>query len=195
MRVNDLLNLPPDLPIPRDDGACAHLAGMALPPIGLPATDGSIVRLDDPAAPRTVVFAYPRTGRPGEDPPGGVDAWNAIPGARGCTPQACGYRDRYAELTALGVRVFGLSTQDTAYQREAVERLHLPFPILSDEPLELARALRLPTFETTGLTLFKRFTLIVDGGRIEHVLYPVFPSDRDAEQVIAWLQGPESVQA
>jgi peroxiredoxin len=168
---------------------------MALPPIGLSATDGSTVRLDDPAAPRTVVFAYPRTGRPGEDPPGGLDAWNAIPGARGCTPQACAYRDRYAELTALGVRVFGLSTQDTAYQREAVDRLHLPFPILSDENLELARALRLPTFETTGLTLFKRFTLIVDAGRIEHVLYPVFPSDRDAEQVIAWLRGPGSVRA
>lgn len=195
MRVNDLLNLPPDLPIPRDDGACAHLAGMAMPPIGLPATDGYTVRLDDRAAPRTVVFAYPRTGRPGEDPPGGVDPWNAIPGARGCTPQACAYRDRYAELTALGVRVFGLSTQDTAYQREAVERLHLPFPILSDEGLELAHALRLPTFETTGLTLFKRFTLIVDGGRIAHVLYPVFPSDRDAEQVIAWLRGSGSVQA
>lgn len=195
MRVNDLLNLPPDLPIPHDDGACAHLPGMAMPPIGLLATDGSTVRLDDPTAPRTVVFAYPRTGRPGEDPPGGLEAWNAIPGARGCTPQACAYRDRHAEMTALGVRVFGLSTQDSAYQQEAVERLHLPFPILSDEGLELAHALRLPTFETTGLTLFKRFTLIVNAGRIEHVLYPVFPSDRDAEQVIAWLDGPGSAPA
>jgi peroxiredoxin len=195
MRVNDLLNLPPDLPVPRDDGACAHLPGMTVPPIGLLATDGSTVRLDDPTAPRTVVFAYPRTGRPGEDPPGGLEAWNAIPGARGCTPQACGYRDRHADLVALGVRVFGLSTQDTAYQQEAVERLHLPFPILSDERLELAHVLRLPTFETTGLTLFKRFTLVIDAGRIEHVLYPVFPSDRDAEQVIAWLRGPGSVQA
>jgi peroxiredoxin len=192
VRVNDLLNLPPDLPIPRDDGATAHLPGSAMPPIGLPATDGSTVRLDDPLAPRTVVFAYPRTGRPGEDPPGGLEAWNAIPGARGCTPQACAYRDRFDELSALGVRVFGLSTQDTAYQREAVERLHLPFPILSDESLELCLALRLPTFETTGLTLFKRFTLIVRAGRIEHVLYPVFPSDRDAEQVIAWLRGTGS---
>jgi len=192
VRVNDLLNLPPDLPIPRDDGACAYLPGMAVPPIGLVATDGSIVRLDDPTAPRTVVFAYPRTGRPGEEPPGGLDAWNAIPGARGCTPQACAYRDRHAELVALGVRVFGLSTQDTAYQREAVERLHLPFPILSDEALELGRALRLPTFEAAGLTLFRRFTLIVRAGRIEHVLYPVFPSDRDAEQVIAWLGGAGS---
>ena len=195
MRVNDLLNLPPDLPIPRDDGAADHLPGMAIPPIGLAATDGSTVRLDGPDAPRTVVFAYPRTGRPGEDPPGGLEAWNAIPGARGCTPQACAYRDHYAELQALGVRVFGLSTQDTAYQREAVERLHLPFPILSDERLELGRALRLPTFETTGLTLFKRFTLVIRDGRIEHVFYPVFPSDRDAEQVIEWLRGPGLVEA
>ena len=195
MRVNDLLNLPPDLPIPRDDGATDHLPGTAIPAIGLPATDGSTVRLDGPDAPRTVVFAYPRTGRPGEDPPGGLEAWNAIPGARGCTPQACAYRDRYAELQALGVRVFGLSTQDTAYQLEAVERLHLPFPILSDERLEFGRALRLPTFETTGLTLFKRFTLVIRGGRIEHVFYPVFPSDRDADQVIAWLRGPGLVQA
>ena len=195
MRVNDLLNLPPDLPIPRDDGATDHLPGAAVPAIALPATDGSTVRLDGPDAPRTVVFAYPRTGRPGEDPPGGLEAWNAIPGARGCTPQACAYRDRYAELQALGVRVFGLSTQDTAYQLEAVERLHLPFPILSDERLEFGRALRLPTFETTGLTLFKRFTLVIRGGRIEHVFYPVFPSDRDADQVIAWLRGPGLVQA
>ena len=192
MRVNDLLNLPPDLPIPRDDGACAHLPGLAVPPIALVATDGTTVRLDDPTAPRTVVFAYPRTGRPGEDPPGGLESWNAIPGARGCTPQACAYRDRHAELTALGVRVFGLSTQDTAYQREAVERLHLPFPILSDESLELGRALRLPTFEAAGLTLFRRFTLVIRAGRIEHVMYPVFPSDRDAESVIAWLRGPGS---
>ena len=187
MRVTDLLNLPPDLPIPRDDGATAHLPGMAMPPIGLVATDGSTVRLDDPTAPRTVVFAYPRTGRPGEDPPGGLEAWNAIPGARGCTPQACAYRDHFDELTALGVRIFGLSTQDTAYQREAVERLHLPFPILSDESLELGHSLRLPTFETTGLTLFKRFTLIVRAGRIVKVFYPVFPPDRNAGDVLAWL--------
>jgi peroxiredoxin len=187
MRTDELFTLPADLPVPVDDGACDHLPGMTLPPIGLLATDRSTVRLDDRAAPRTVVFAYPRTGRPGEDPPGGLQSWDAIPGARGCTPQACGYRDRFAELTALGVRVFGLSTQDTAYQREAVERLGLPFAILSDERLELGRALDLPTFETTGLTLFKRFTLVISGGRIEHVLYPIFPSDRDAEQVIGWL--------
>ena len=188
MRTDELLTLPSDLPVPVDDGACAHLIGMALPPIGLRATDGSIVRLDDPTAPRTVVFAYPRTGRPGEDPPGGLESWNAIPGARGCTPQACAYRDRFDDLTALGVRVYGLSTQDTAYQREAVDRLHLPFAILSDERLELTHALRLPTFETTGMTLHRRHTLVIRTGAIEHVLYPVFPSDRDAEQVIAWLR-------
>jgi len=187
MQPADLLSLPPDLPVPIDDGATDRLPGMAMPAVALPATDGSEVRLDDPSAPRTVVFAYPRTGRPGEEPPGGTVAWNAIPGARGCTPQACAYRDRFAELTALGVRIFGLSTQDTAYQRELVDRLELPYPILSDQHLELARALGLPTFETEGLTLLKRHTLVIDGGRIEHVLYPVFPSDRDAEQVIAWL--------
>ena len=187
MQPAELLSLPPDLPVPVDDGATDHLPGMAMPPLALPATDGSEVRLDDASAPRTVVFAYPRTGRPGEEPPGGTVAWNAIPGARGCTPQACAYRDHFAELRSFGVRVFGLSTQDTAYQRELVERLELPYPVLSDERLELAHALRLPTFETEGLTLFKRHTIVIDGGRIEHVLYPVFPSDRDAEQVIAWL--------
>ena len=134
------------------------------------------------------MFAYPRTGRPDEDPPGGLAAWDAIPGARGCTPQACAYRDRHGALVAAGARVFGLSTQDTAYQQEMAERLHLPFPVLSDEPLELADALRLPTFETAGLTLFKRHTLVIRDGTIEHVLYPVFPSDRDAEQVLAWLE-------
>lgn len=191
MRTDELLNLPPDLPVPEDDGACDHLVGLSMPPIALLATDGTRVRLDQPdpgGAPRTVVFAYPRTGRPDEDPPGGLAAWNAIPGARGCTPQACAYRDHHAALVAAGARVFGLSTQDGGYQRELVDRLHLPYPVLSDESLELANALRLPTFETTGLTLFKRHTLVVRDGRIEHVLYPVFPSDRDAEQVLAWLE-------
>ncbi len=191
MRTDDLLNLPPDLPVPIDDGACDHLVGLAMPPIALLATDGTRVRLDQPdpaGAPRTVVFAYPRTGRPDEDPPGGLAAWDAIPGARGCTPQACAYRDRHATLVAAGARIFGLSTQDTDYQREMAERLHLPFPVLSDESLELAHALRLPTFETAGLTLFKRHTLVIRDGTIEHVLYPVFPSDRDAEQVLAWLE-------
>lgn len=187
MRADELQSLPPDLPVPVDDGACDHLPGMVVPPIALRATDGTLVRLDAPGAPPTVVFAYPRTGRPGEDPPGGVEAWNAIPGARGCTPQACAYRDRHAELVAAGVRVFGLSTQDSAYQTEMAERLHLPFPVLSDEQLELTNALRLPTFETEGLVLHRRHTLVINDGRIEHVFYPVFPSDRDAEQVLDWL--------
>ena len=190
MRPDDLATLPPDLPVPIDDGACDHLAGLALPPIALVATDGSVVRLDRPdptGAARTVVFAYPRTGRPDEEPPGGLIAWNAIPGARGCTPQACAYRDRYGELRAAGARVFGLSTQDPTYQREMADRLELPFPVLSDERLELTQALGLPTFTTEGLTLHKRHTLIIRAGRIEHVLYPVFPSDRDADHVLAWL--------
>lgn len=188
MRADQLGSLPPDLPVPLDDGACDHLTGLIVPPIGLEATDGSVVRLDGFGAERIVVFAYPRTGRPGEDPPGGLTVWNAIPGARGCTPQACAYRDHHAELVAAGVRVFGLSTQDSAYQREMVERLHLPFPVLSDEHLELTHALGLPTFSHEGLTLHRRHTLVIRDARIEHVFYPVFPSDRDAEQVLAWLQ-------
>ena len=167
MRQDQLETLPPDLPVPIDDGLCDHLPGMAVPPVALDATDGSRVRLDlaDPAgAPRTVVFAYPRTGRPDEEPPGGLTAWNAIPGARGCTPQACAYRDRHAALAAAGARVFGLSTQDTDYQREMAQRLHLPFPVLSDDGLELTHALGLPTFQTEGLTLHKRHTLTVRDG-------------------------------
>ncbi len=191
MSVDPLATLPGDLPVPIDDGACDHLVGMAMPPIRLLATDGSAVRLDEPdpaGAARTVVFAYPRTGRPDEAPPGGWVSWDAIPGARGCTPQACAYRDRFAELSAAGARVFGLSTQDTDYQRELADRLHLPFLVLSDDALELTHALGLPTFQTAGLTLHKRHTLVIRDGVIEHVLYPVFPSDRDAEQVIGWLE-------
>ena len=133
-----------------------------------------------------VVYAYPRTGIPGvENPPG----WDLIPGARGCTPQSCSFRDHFAELKNLGVdHLFGLSTQDTAYQREAANRLHLPFPILSDEHLQLTRALRLPTFTTSGMTLLKRLALVIHDGRIEHVFYPVFPPDRNASEVLAWLR-------
>ena len=188
MRPDWVLSLPPDLPVPVDDGAADHLPGAAVPPIELAATDGTTVRLDGPAAPRTVVFAYPRTGRPNEEPPGGTAAWDAIPGARGCTPQACGYRDLHAAFADLGVRVFGLSTQDTAYQREAAERLHLPYRLLSDESLAFADALRLPRFEHEGLTLLRRHTLVIHDGRIETVFYPVFPSDQDAPNVLAWLR-------
>ncbi len=167
-----------------DDGACAHLAGMALPSVSLPTTRGRTVDLA--AMPgRVVVYAYPRTSRPGEPSPTG---WDEIPGARGCTPQSCAYRDLAAELAALGARVFGLSTQDTAYQQEAVARLHLPFPLLSDERLELATALALPTFQVNGMTLIKRLTLIIDDGAIETAFYPVFPPDADAANVAAWLR-------
>jgi peroxiredoxin len=180
------MELPDDLPIPEDDGAADHLRGSVLPPVTLPATDGALVRLDELDG-RSSVFAYPRTGRPGEEPPGGEAGWNAIPGARGCTPEACSFRDEAARFGALGVRLFGLSTQDTEYQREAVERLHLPYPLLSDERLELTRALGLPTFEVEGMTVIRRLTLIVDGGRIADVVYPVFPPDRGAELALERL--------
>ena len=189
MRDDDLYSLPEGLPVPIDDGGCDHLPGRVMPPVALPATDGSTIRLDEPVPGWTIVFAYPRTGEPDADPPGGLAAWDAIPGARGCTPQACAYRDHHAELVAAGARVFGLSTQDTAYQREMAERLHLPFPVLSDEGLALTGALDLPTFEHAGLTLLKRQTLVIRAGTIEHVFYPVFPSDRDAAQVLDWLRG------
>ena len=176
----DPTQLPDDLPVPEDDGAADHLLEHPVPPVSLAATDGSTVRLDELPG-RSVVFAYPRTGRPGEDPPSGEAGWNAIPGARGCTPEACSFRDEMARFSEIGARVFGLSTQDTEYQREAVERLHLPYALLSDEGLELTRALGLPTFEVEGMTLLRRLTLIVAEGRIADVVYPVFPPDRGAE--------------
>lgn len=173
------------IPPPQDDGATRHLPGTKLPAVSLAATDGSTINLAVLRG-RTVVYAYPRTGAPGTPSP---DGWDLIPGARGCSPQACSFRDHYAELKALGVdHLFGLSTQDTAYQKEAVERLRLPFPLLSDEQLKLAHALKLPTFEATGMTLLKRFTLIIDNGVIEHVFYPVFPPDRNVADVVARLR-------
>jgi peroxiredoxin len=178
--------LPPNLPAPEDDGACDHLWDMPLPPFELAATDGSRVRLDRLPG-RVVVYAYPRTGVPGEDPL--VPDWDEIPGARGCTPESCGFRDHFRDLRAAGASlVFGLSTQDTAYQREVAERLHLPFALLSDADLEMTKALRLPTFDAAGQTLMKRFTLVVSDARIEHVFYPVFPPDRHAEEVLGWLR-------
>ena len=179
------LELPPNLPTPINDGGARHLAGSRIPSIALAATDGARVDLSQLTG-RTVVYAYPRTGEPGKALP---DGWDEIPGARGCTPQSCGFRDHFAELKELGVdRLFGLSTQSTAYQREVVERLHLPFAILSDERMELTRALQLPTFETSGMTLLKRLTLIINDGVITHVFYPVFPPDQSAADVIAWLR-------
>jgi peroxiredoxin len=184
MEPRNLLDLPTDLPVPVDDGACDHLPGMWLPALALPATDGNMVDLSALSG-RTIVYAYPRTGRPDQPLPTG---WDKIPGARGCTPQSCAYRDLAAELASLGARVFGLSTQDTAYQQEAAVRLHLPFPLLSDERLALATALGLPTFQVDGMTLIKRLTLVIDDGLIETVFYPVVPPDADAASVAAWLQ-------
>jgi peroxiredoxin len=177
--MTDPTALPEDLPAPVDDGAAAHLPGTALPALALPATDGTTVRLDELPG-RTVVFVYPMTGRPGREMPGGEAAWNAIPGARGCTPEACSFRDEIARFGALGARVHGLSVQDTDYQREAVERLHLPYALLSDADMRFARALALPTFEVEGKTLLRRLTLILEAGRVTDVIYPVFPPDRGA---------------
>ncbi len=172
------------LPAPVDDGAASHLAGLRLPSVPLQATDDSTVDLSRLPG-RVVVYAYPRTGVPAAPNP---DGWDMIPGARGCTPQSCAFRDHFAELRALGVdRLFGLSTQDSAYQREAALRLHLPFPLLSDERLALTRAMRLPTFDTAGMTLLKRLTLVVESGVVAKVFYPVFPPDRNAAEVAAWL--------
>lgn len=184
MRSDNIHELPKDLPVPQDDGACDHLTGMTLPPIGLPSTRGRVVDLSRLAG-TAVVYVYPRTGRPDQELPTG---WNAIPGARGCTPQSCAFRDHYEELQRAGAdHVFGLSAQDSAYQREAVERLHLPFELLSDAGLELAGALNLPTFEVDGMKLIKRLTLIVRDGAIVKAFYPVFPPDRNASDVLAWL--------
>jgi peroxiredoxin len=187
MRTDDLYSLPDNLPVPKDDGACDHLRRSMIPSIALKATSGLMVDLSKEGQPWLVVYCYPLTGRPDREPPGGIAAWNAIPGARGCTPQSCSYRDHYAELTALGATVYGLSTQHPEYQAEAVQRLHLPFPLLSDAQLDFTRALRLPTFTFAGGELIKRLTMIVRAGRIEEVLYPVFPSDSDPDRVIGWL--------
>jgi peroxiredoxin len=178
--------LPPGIPVPQDDGAARHLTGMKLPDLALPATRGGAINLALLAG-RSVLYIYPRTGVPGVDLPPG---WDDIPGARGCTPQSCGFRDHFAELKTLGVsHLFGLSTQDTDYQREAAERLHLPFAILSDAKLAFARALNLPTFSVAGMMLLKRMALVIDDGVIDKVFYPVFPPDQNAADVVAWLRG------
>jgi peroxiredoxin len=188
--TSSVYQLPPDLPIPVDDGGCDHLPGRPLPGIALASTRGRAMRLDEITAQPVVFFVYPRTGQFGV--PAGSE-WDAIPGARGCTPQACGYRDLYREFLAQGIQVFGISTQTTMYQREFVERNHVPFELLSDADLALAGALRLPTFEYPvvsgdGSTLLKRMAWYADRGRIEKVWYPVFPPDRNAETVLEWLR-------
>jgi peroxiredoxin len=180
----NLSQLPADLPVPIDDGAAAHLEGTHLPALVLLSTDGAKVDLAQLPG-RWVIYIYPMTGRPDRALP---DGWDQIPGARGCTPQSCSFRDHFAELNALGTGVFGLSVQTREYQTEARDRLHLPFQLLSDSELELKRLLQLPTFTAAGAELYKRLTLIVDKGRISKVFYPVFPPDRNADDVLAWLR-------
>jgi len=177
--------LPANLPVPLDDGAADHLEEMAIPALALPATSGDDIDLAQAAEGTLVLYLYPRTGRPGEPLP---DGWDDIPGARGCTPQSCAYRDHFAELRSLGADVLGISAQALADQVEFAERVGLPYPILSDPKLELAQALGLPTFEVAGMRLYRRLTLIARKGRIEKVFYPVFPPDRNAAEVVASLE-------
>lgn len=177
------------IPAPEDDGAARHLTRMRVHSVSLPATDGSTVNLATLQG-RTVVYAYPRTGRPGVPNPEG---WDLIPGARGCTPQSCAFRDHFAELKEAGVDyLYGLSTQTPAYQREAAERLHLPFAILSDDHLRFTKAMCLPIFVASGMTLLKRLTLIINDGVVEHVFYPVFPPDQNAAEVLKFLRSKVS---
>jgi peroxiredoxin len=184
--THDPGQLPADLPVPEDDGAAVHLPGLEVPSLGLVGTDGRTVDLAERSRAGTVVvFAYPRTGRPGVDPPAG---WDEIPGARGCTPEACSFRDLSSDFSAAGAELYGLSTQDPAYQSEAAERLALTYPLLSDERLAFAAALRLPTFEVEGTTLLRRLTMVLRDGRIDRVLYPVFPPDRAAADALAALR-------
>ena len=183
MADDEFYTLPDDLPVPVDDGACDHLTGMAVPSLALPSTAGGTVDLAKTRRP-FVLYCYPLTGRPGTDLPAD---WDDIPGARGCTPQTCAFRDHAEEIANLGSDVFGMSTQATDYQREMVERLHVPFPVLSDADLAMARALGLPTFGVGGMTLIKRLTLIVEKGVIEKVFYPVFPPHENPGRVVAWL--------
>lgn len=184
--MTDVYQVPPELPRPKDDGAADHLAGLALPRLTLPSTSGERIRLDALGPGRTILYLYPMTGRPGVALP---DGWDDIPGARGCTPESCGFRDHHAELLEAGAaRVFGLSSQDTDYQREMTERLGLPYPVLSDTELALADALRLPTFHAGGKRLFTRLTLVIDDDTITHAFYPVFPPDGHAGEVLAWLR-------
>ena len=184
MSVHDPYVLPEGLPVPVDDGGADHLPGLELPNVVLASSRGP-VDLAELAAERLVLYVYPRTGRPGQAPAAG---WDAIPGARGCTPQSCGFRDHASELAALGARVAGLSAQPLEEQIEFAQRNHMPYPVISDEWLELERWLGLPTFDVEGMTLYKRLTLVVEAGRIGKVFYPVFPPDRNAEEVVAWLR-------
>jgi peroxiredoxin len=183
--MTDLNALPDDLPVPVDDGAADHLPGTSLPGLAVVATIGKTVELDQLGPGRSVLYFYPMTGRPGVDLP---DGWDNIPGARGCTTEACDFRDHHADLVSAGVEtVYGVSSQGTDYQREMVGRLKLPFSMLSDPDLSIANALELPTFTAGGRRLYSRLTLIVHDGLVEHVFYPIFPPNEHAQKVLAWL--------
>jgi peroxiredoxin len=193
---HDPTTLPAELPRPIDDGAADHLRGAVLPALALPSTLGGELDLAEITRGPAVLFFYPRTGTPGQPPPRLADGsdWDLVPGLRGCTPQSCAYRDLHADFRALGVAVVAVSTQTSAYQRELAERMHLAFPILSDERLALTRALRLPSLEMPAApggptTLIKRMAWYCERGRIEHVWYPVFPPQENAATVLAWLRG------
>jgi peroxiredoxin len=177
--------LPPNLPVPKDDGGAKHLTGMAVPSIPLMSTSKRMVDISKPTRARTIVYFYPMTGRPGVTMPPG---WDDIPGARGCTLETCGFRDLHAELAKLNAGVYGISVQSTDYHKEMVDRLKVPFDVLSDEKMALAKAMKLPLFTAGGMTLNKRLTLVLRGGKVEHVFYPVFPPDKHADEVIAWLK-------
>ncbi len=180
----DYRQLPSDLPVPENDGGADHLVGMTVPELALPATAGGIRDLSELARKRLVAYVYPRTGVPGRPSPTG---WDDIPGARGCTPQSCAFRDSLAEFTKLGATVIGISAQGPEEQLEFAKREHIPFPLLSDSGLKIAAALRLPTFEVEGMTLYRRLTFVAEAGRIVKVFYPVFPPDRNAAEVLSWL--------
>jgi len=182
--TEDVYTLPPDLPVPEDDGAADHLVGMMLPNLTLESSAGP-VSLRELGLDRLALYVYPRTGRPGEPSPPG---WDAIPGARGCTPESCAFRDHAAELSELGSSLAGLSAQPLDEQVEFAERNHIAYPVLADPELRLGRALRLPTFDAAGMTLYKRITLVIEACAIAKVFYPVFPPDKNAEEVVAWLR-------
>jgi peroxiredoxin len=182
--VEDFHSLPPDLPVPVDDGAADHLTGAPFPALTLASTVGAL-NLGALAAGTLVLYVYPRTGKPGEPSP---DGWDAIPGARGCTPQSCAFRDHHAELRELGASVVGASAQDLADQHEFSEREHIPYPLVADPELRLGAALALPTFEVAGMVLYRRITLIARAGKVAKVFYPVFPPDRNAGDVADWLR-------
>jgi len=185
MRSDNLYSLPKDLPVPLDDGAADHLRGMRIPSIQLLSTQDEWIDVSTQTTQFVILFCYPRTGLPDQEPPKG---WNQIPGARGCTPECIGFHRFYEPLHDLGCAVFGLSTQRTEYQKEMADRLDLPFAVLSDHALAFTKALRLPTFLVDGEELLKRLTLVIRGGMIDHVFYPVFPPDRHAEEVLDWLK-------